>query len=107
MQHPEELETLIGNLPYVRENIVLGQKRRANGDDKDLVLTAKIVYDPEYMKEAFGAETPEEVEAAVRKDIDAINETLPLYKNIIRLILQETEMSKTTTGKVKRFEEGA
>ena len=105
--YPEELETLIGNLPYVKENIVIGQKRREDGDDKDLVLAAKIVYDPVYMKEEFGAETEEAIEAAVRKDIDAINETLPAYKHVYRLILQETEMNKTTTGKVKRFEEGA
>ena len=59
------------------------------------------------MKEEFGAETEEAIEAAVRKDIDAINETLPAYKHVYRLILQETEMNKTTTGKVKRFEEGA
>ena len=36
--YPEELEILISNLPYVEENMVFGQPRKADGDEKDLAL---------------------------------------------------------------------
>ena len=39
------------------------------------------------------------------KDIDRINEIVPVYKQIFRLIVTDQPMIKTTTGKVKRFEE--
>lgn len=103
--YPEELEMLIANLPYVSENFVFGQPRYNNGDEKDLALAAKIVYDPEYMKEYFGAETPQEAEAVINADIDKINDTVPAYKQIFRLIVTDQPMIKTTTGKVKRYEE--
>lgn len=105
--YPEELETLIGNLPYVRENIVIGEPRHYDGNENDLALAAKIVYDPAYWKEVRGVTDPKEIEAFIRADLDRINETVPTYKKIYRLHIQDTEMKKTTTGKVRRFEEGA
>ena len=103
--YPEELETLIAALPYVAENFVFGQPRHKDGDEKDLALVAKIVYNPEYMKEHFGVESPEKAEEIIKADIDKINETVPAYKQIFRLIVTDQPMIKTTTGKVKRFEE--
>jgi long-chain acyl-CoA synthetase len=105
--YPEEIETLIDNLPYVKENIVIGQPRHHDGNNRDLALCAKIVYDPDYMKNVFHAETQEDIEAVIKKDLDKINEELPVYKQIYRLIATDKEMEKTTTGKVKRFREGA
>lgn len=103
--YPEELEILISNLPYVSECMVFGQQRNHNGDEKDLAICAKIVYKPEYMKENYGTENPEVIETVVKQDIDKINETLPTYKRMLRIITTDEEMIKTTTGKVKRFEE--
>lgn len=100
---PEEVEELITAFPYVKENIVYGEQKREDADD--IVLVAKIVYDADYMKDFYGAETHEEVEAIVSADIDKINLKMPKYKSIQRLIVQTEEMVKTTTGKVKRFEE--
>ena len=101
--YPEELEILIDALPYVRENIVVGEPRHKDGDSKDLALCARIVYDPDYMKENYGAETQEAIEKVIRADLDKINETLPNYKQILRLDATDQEMEKTTTGKVKRY----
>ena len=53
----------------------------------------------------YGAETEEQIYAIVDADIDRINSNMPKYKHVHRLILQTEEMSKTTTGKVKRYEE--
>lgn len=103
--YPEELEVLINNLPYVEECMVFGQPRYNDGDERDLAVCAKIVYKKDYMKDNYDAEDPEKIEAVVKADIDKINETLPTYKQMLRIITTDQEMTKTTTGKVKRFEE--
>lgn len=57
------------------------------------------------MKDNFGAEDAEQIEKIIRSDIDKINEAMPTYKQLLRLIITDEPMIKTTTGKVKRFEE--
>ena len=69
------------------------------------MLVAKIVYDEEIMKDKYGNVTDEEVRDTIERDIDRLNSNMPKYKHIHRLILQTEEMAKTTTGKVKRYEE--
>ena len=103
--YPEEIETLIEALPYVRENIVFGEVRREGADDKDHVLVARIVYDEEIMKEKYGAETMDEIRAVIDRDLEKINADMPKYKHVHRFIAQKEEMAKTTTGKVKRYEQ--
>ena len=103
--YPEELEVLIANLPYAEENMVFGQPRHEDSDERDLALCAKIVYNKDYMKEHYGTEDLSEIEKIIKKDIDAINEELPVYKQMLRIIVTDEPMIKTTTGKVKRFEE--
>lgn len=103
--YPEEIELLISNLPYVEENFIFGQPRHNDGDQNDLALCAKIVYKPDYMKENYGTEDAARIEEIIRSDIDKINETMPTYKQLLRLIITDEPMIKTTTGKVKRFEE--
>lgn len=85
--------------------MVFGQPRKADGDEKDLALCAKIVYKPDYMKETYGTTNPDEIEQIIKKDIDIINEELPTYKQMLRIIVTDQPMIKTTTGKVKRHEE--
>ena len=103
--YPEEIETIIAELPYVKENIVFGEIRREGADDRDEVLVAKIVYDEDIMKEKYGSVTEEQIRKTAERDIDRINSNMPKYKHVHRLILQTEEMAKTTTGKVKRYEE--
>lgn len=103
--YPEELEVLIANLPYVKECMVFGEPRHHDGDERDLAICAKIVYDPAVMASAHNTEDADEIQTIVKKDIDAINETLPSYKQMLRVITTDQEMIKTTTGKVKRFVE--
>lgn len=94
--YPEELENLVGNLPYVKENMVYGKEK---GDD--LVVSAKVVYDPELFKD----KTQDEIQETIWVDIKKINQTMPNYKHIKNLIITDKEMIKTTTAKVKRYEE--
>ena len=98
--YPEELETLVGQLPYVAENMVYGKEK---GDD--LVVSVKIVYDKDYAKNNWSNKTQEEIEKIIWDDIKKINSTMPNYKHIKNLIVTDKEMIKTTTAKVKRYEE--
>ena len=105
--YPEELEDLIDALPYAAESMVYGQKKNKDGDSKDLVISAKIVYDPEAAGKLTGGKADavdkDAFRELVQKDIDAINETLPTYKQIHRFDLTDEPMEKTTTGKIKRY----
>ena len=103
--YPEEVETLIGHLPYVLENMVFGEPREVGGDAKDLVLSVKIVYDPDAIKDTKGAVTPEEIDAAISEDLREISKNLPRYKQIHRKYITTEPMEKTTTGKVKRYKQ--
>ncbi len=98
--YPEELEVLIGNLPYVKENMAFGKEK-----DDDLVVSAKIVYNQDYMKDNYPDKTQEDIEKIIWEDIKEINKTMPNYKHIKNIIVTDQEMIKTTTAKIKRYEE--
>ena len=100
--YPEEIEVLIANLPYTEEVMVFGQSK--GDDERDIALSTKIVYKADVLKEA-GLTDADEINAYIKKDIDEINATLPVYKQITRVITTDQPMIKTTTGKVKRYEE--
>ncbi|MBR5516917.1 MAG: AMP-binding protein [Firmicutes bacterium] len=102
--YPEEIEVMISNLEYVEECMVFGQPRRAD-DPVDLAVCLKVVYKADVMKDTYGATTLEEIEKVVRADVDKINDTMPLFKQITKIIVTDEPMIKTTTGKVKRYEE--
>lgn len=99
--YPEELEALITTLPYVAENMVFGIPTR----DDDLDLAAKIVYNKEYVEEVYGKISKGELQEKIWQDIKKINKTMPPYKYIREIIVTDEPMIKTTTQKVKRFEE--
>ena len=98
--YPEELEQVITKLPYVAEVMVYGKEK-----DDDLVVSAKIVYDKEYVKKNYKDKTNEELKEIFWQDIKEINKTMPTYKYIKNLVVTDEPMIKTTTAKIKRFEE--
>lgn len=98
--YPEELEILINNLPYVAESMVFGKEK-----DDDLIVSAKIVYDKEYMETKYNGKTEEELKEIIWHDIKEINKNLTTYKHIKYLIITDEPMVKTSTAKVKRYEE--
>lgn len=100
--YPEELEVLINNLPYVAESMVFGMPK-----DDDLTVSVKIVYNKEYIEEKYPNISRKDLEEKIWQDIKQINSTLTSYKHIKKLIVTDEPMIKTTTEKVKRFEEVA
>ena len=98
--YPEEIETLINKLDYVSESLVFGYPK-----DDDLIVTAKIVYNKDYIKENYPNITKEELEQMIWKDIKEINTTVAGYQHVKKIMITEEPLIKTTTAKVKRFVE--
>lgn len=98
---PEELETLINHIPFVKESIVYG---RPTWDD-DLDICVKIVYDKDEIKAVHGYKSEEDILKDMKEAISKINENMPPYKHIRDVIVTSEELIKTTTAKVKRHEE--
>jgi len=82
---PEEIETLVNLSPAVKECMVY-----AEGDN----ICCKIVSD-----DKFEGDT----DASISHHIEGVNCQLIAYKKIGRYTVSETEMEKTTTGKIKRY----
>lgn len=100
---PEELEILINSLPYVSESIVYG---KPDPKDDDLTICAKIVYNPDTMKELYPDKPEKDYHDIIWQDIKAkVNRSMPAYKYIREIIVTDEPLIKTTTQKVKRHEE--
>ena len=93
--YPEEIEVLIDKIPYVVENVVMGEEE---GDDYRLV--AHVVYDPE--AEALKGKSAEEIQAIADADIEKISAEMPKFKRIKEVYLRTEPFEKTTTQKIKR-----
>lgn len=98
--YPEELEELVSKLPYVNEVLVYAKKRAESS-----VIAVKIAYNKDYFKKDGVVLEEEEIYNLVKSDITKINEGVAAYKHIKSIALQTTPMVKTTTAKIKRYEE--
>ena len=99
--YPQEIEFLINKLPYVKESLVYQRERNST----DTMLCAKIVYDEDIIKETFGDKTEKEYKDLIFEEIKEINKTLPVFKHVKNISITTKELVKTTTQKVKRYEE--
>ncbi len=99
---PEELENLVNNhIEGVKESMVYGAKL----SDDDVEVRIKIVYDKDVVHEKYGDVTEDELHEIFWNKIKEVNKKVSTYKYIKGLILTDEELIKTTTNKVKRFEE--
>ena len=99
--YPEEIETLINKIEGIKESFVYGKSE----DDGDYKICAKIVYDEELVEEVFGTKNPDELKEKIWQEIKLVNKTMPPYKYVREISVTNKELIKTTTQKVKRFEE--
>ena len=96
--YPQELEFLINKLPYIQESIVYATEEGRK-------ICAKIVYNEEIMKEKYGEKEQKEYKDIIWEEIKKINQDLPMFKHIKEIEITTKPLAKTTTQKVKRFEE--
>jgi len=93
--YPEEIESVIDRIPYVVENVVMGEEE---GDDYRLVV--HVVYDPE--ADELKGKSADEIQAMADVDIEKVNDDMPKYKRIKQVYLRTEPFEKTTTQKIKR-----
>lgn len=97
---PEEMEALVNKVEGVKESFIFGKQQ--SDDKEDIKINVKIVFDREVMKEAYKAETDEEIRKVLQDKIKEINQIMPKYKAIRGMIISEEPLIKTTTNKIKR-----
>lgn len=79
----ESIESQVYTIPYVKEVVAYG---------KDDVIVAEVFLDEEVA----------DVKERIHVDIQAINQRLPIVKNIGKVVIRDTAFPKTTTKKIKR-----
>ncbi len=97
---PEEIEDTINKIDLVEDCFVFGLPK-----DDDLVLSVKIKYNEEIVKSKYADLSEEELEKLIWAKVKEKNKLLPKYKYVKNMILTSEEFAKTTTNKIKRFEE--
>lgn len=99
--YPEELETLINKIEGIKESFVYGKPQ----EDGDYKICVKVVYDKEVVEEVFGTIEEEKLKECIWQEIKKVNKTMPAYKYVREVSVTEEDLIKTTTQKIKRFEE--
>jgi long-chain acyl-CoA synthetase len=100
--YPEEIETLLGRSDYIKEVMVYGKNTK-----DDIVVCAQIVPDREKAEEDMkaGIIPVQEVFDLISSEVKRINKELVTYKYVKEIILRDIEFEKTTTKKIKRYQE--
>ena len=98
--YPEELETLVNKIEGIKESFVYGRP-----EGNDFKICAKIVYDKDIVKEIYNVTEEKDIKDVIWNEVKKINKEMPAYKYIRDIIVTDKELIKTTTQKIKRFEE--
>lgn len=90
--YPEEIESKLDNLAFVSECLVVGR------DNKIIAL----IY-PDYEKLKKRNIEPKDYEKVINRYKDKVNEHLPKYMNINKVVIREEEFEKTPKKSIKRY----
>jgi len=99
---PEEIEYLLQKSPYIEEVVVYGDEEEEVGE----TIVKAIVFPAfDKIKEDFAAGiiNSDNVDAVVRDEIKKNNKQLVAYKAIKDFSIRDTEFTKTSTKKIKRY----
>jgi long-chain acyl-CoA synthetase len=98
---PEEIECYLCQIPYVDEVVVWGKDDARRGDT---VICADIFPDIGYAEETHGGPLSiDDWKRVLKREIDGMNERMPLYKRVKRFAIRDEAFEKTTTQKIKRY----
>ncbi len=107
--YPEEIEMLLDKIPEIKEVMVYGKapegEEAKRKDDKELIITARVIPDREKIEELHGNISDEEIKKIIWEQIKGVNKKLTSYKAVKSLELKEGEFEKTSTMKIKRYKE--
>lgn len=101
--YPEEIELLLSKHTEIKECMVYGKEVQG---EKELIITARVIPNYEEIEEKYGKNLDEDAVYKIIWDkIKEVNKQLTSYKAIKKLEIKHDEFVKTTTMKIKRFEE--
>lgn len=101
--YPEEIELMLGEVKEIKECMVYGKEVEG---EKELIITVKVIPNLEEIEAKHGKDlTDEQIHDIIWEQIKNVNRKLTSYKAIKKLEIKKDEFVKTTTMKIKRFEE--
>ena len=104
--YPEEIENLVNKIPYVNESLVYATQDPK--DEKEQIIAVKVTLDNAYLESKYGKDnipSDEELHSLIWEEIKKVNKTLSGFKWIKELHIKKEDFIKTTTMKIKRYEE--
>ena len=100
---PEEIEDILNRNPFVQECMVYGEEDEKHTE----IIAVQIVTDAEafieYSEKNKVKITPELVNEIIAEAVKEVNKELPVYKQIRKFHIRDSEFEKTTTQKIKRY----
>ena len=100
--YPEEVEMYLDRSRYIQESLVYGMET-----DDDTLVSAQIRPAYDVIFEEFGEDykdKDEKIYALIKEAVQDVNEKLPIYKRVRNFSVRADEFVKTTTKKIKRFQ---
>jgi long-chain acyl-CoA synthetase len=100
--YPEEIEACFNNSRVIGEILVIGRKDPTYGGE---TIIAVVVPNHEAIREDQGGREGDEefVKTLVKKAIEEVNRSLPVYKKINDFILRSEPFEKNAQQKIRRF----
>ena len=102
---PEEMAALVNKIEGVTESMIYPLPNKDAVDENDIKIGVEAVYNKDIMKEMYNTEDEDKILEIITAKVKEINKTMPLYKSIRDVKVTEVPLIKTTTGKIKRYEE--
>lgn len=93
--YPEEIEDYLMAAPEIGEVIVTSVK---DEEGSEVSLAAEIYPDQNFAE----GKNEDEIYKAVKAAVEAVNDKIPSYKKVTKVIIRKTEFEKTTSRKIKR-----
>ena len=83
--YPEEIEGLLSKVDEIKECMVYGKKPQEGSkkDDKELIITAKVLPDYDKIKELHGDISEEEIKNIIWQKIKEVNKKSPIIKGFL------------------------
>ncbi len=104
--YPEEIEILLSQVSEIKECMVYGKEDTKDINNKELIISVKVIPNREEIEAAYGKDLEEEkIKEIIWNKIKEINKKLTSYKAIKNLEIKQDEFEKTTTMKIKRYAE--
>jgi long-chain acyl-CoA synthetase len=103
--YPEEVENQLLKSPFIAEVMVYGHKTGPASEEVHAIIYPSQEALDDYCRAAGNCPTSEaDVEALLRREVQAACSLLADYKRVRKFTIREDEFPKTSTRKIKRFE---